>query len=88
MNGKVWQLSPQAGTRVTARSIAVQDSWSGPSASTLDMGFLRSWFESDTDFDDSHRGTNWGAISGLALSVAISASFWAGVVWIGTRVWR
>ena len=87
MSGKVWQLSPQTGTRVTAKSVAV-DSWSTSSSSTLDMGFLRSWFESDTDCDESHRGTNWGAISGLALSVAISASFWAGVIWMVARVWR
>jgi len=50
--------------------------------------FLQTWFESDGDLEDSAGGTNWGAIYGLALSVAVSASFWAGVAWIVARVWR
>jgi hypothetical protein len=27
-------------------------------------------------------------ISGLALSIAFSASFWAGLAWVVGRVWR
>jgi hypothetical protein len=55
----------------------------------MESGFLQSWFESDPDLEDSAAsGTNWGAIYGLALSVALSASFWVGVAWIVERVWR
>ena len=92
MSYRVLQLSPQSSTRVTRRRIAVQDYWGARSAPLLDLsldtGFLRSWFEYDPDFDDAYDRTIWGAISGLALSVAVSASFWAGVVWIVARVWR
>ena len=53
-------------------------------------GSLQSWFEYDSELGESNADghTNWGAISGLALSVAFSASFWAGVAWIVARVWR
>ena len=94
MSYKVLQLSPQASTRAHRSRIVAHESWSAPSATSLDisldLGFLRSWLESDSDFDgDGACGRiNWGAISGLALSIAFSASFWAGVAWIVARVWR
>ena len=59
---------------------------------SLDMGFVRSWFESDSDpaensaESSSGRKVNWGAISGMALSVAFSLVCWAGVIWIVERV--
>jgi hypothetical protein len=94
MSYRVLQLSPLSSTRTTRRRIAVPESWSVRSAPALDLsldtGFLRSWLEYDPDLDqgNAYDRTNWGAISGLALSVAVSASFWAGVVWIVARVWR
>ena len=55
----------------------------------MEAGFLKTWFDSDPDLDDSATsGMNWGAVYGLALSVALSATFWAGVVWIVERIWR
>jgi len=79
VSGKVLQLFPPASTRVT-----------GPFRPPEDMGFLQSWFEgaSIRDESDEHRRLNWGAIAGLALSVALSATFWVGVVWIVVRIWR
>jgi len=100
MSGKVLQLSPRSSTRLTRKNIATQNSrnsWStAPAPSldmsldrSLDMGFLQSWFESDSDLGQSSaRPVNWGAISGLALSVGFSVSCWAGVAWIVSRVWR
>jgi hypothetical protein len=95
------QLSPQASTSIPRRNIAAlnstQNSWSAaPSPShnlsldsPLDIGILRSWFDGDLDPGQSSlRPDNWGAISGLALAATVSASCWAGVVWIVTRVWR
>ncbi|MGP0018578.1 MAG: hypothetical protein ACLPHP_08435 [Candidatus Sulfotelmatobacter sp.] len=96
MSSKILQLSPQASTR-TRRKIAPQDSWSAAPARpldmpldlSLDMGFLPAWFESDPDpAQSSTRRVNWGAISGMALSVTFSVICWAGVAWIVTRVWR
>lgn len=100
MSSKILQLSPQASTR-TRRKIAAQDCWSAAPARpldisldlpldlSLDMGFLRAWFESESDPDQSRaEGVNWGAISGMALSVAFSVICWAGVFWAVSRVWR
>ena len=84
MSYRVLQLSPLSSTRTTRRRIAVQESWIVRSEPLVDTGF---WFECDPDFDQGNR-TKWGALSGLALSVAFSASFWAGVAWIVARAWR
>lgn len=53
----------------------------------MEPGFLQTWFESDGDLEDMS-GTNWGAVYGLALSVALSTSFWVGVAWIVEHVRR
>ena len=86
MSFRVLQLSPQASTRFTRRKVVIQQPWSAPSNSPMEEGFLQTWFESDGDLDD--RATNWGAVYGLALSVALSASFWVAVAWIVGRVSR
>jgi hypothetical protein len=97
MSGKILQLSPRPSTRLTRKNIATQNSWrAAPAPSrgmsldrSLDMGFLQSWFESDSDLGRSGaRPVNWGAISGLAISVGFSVSCWAGFAWIVSRVWR
>jgi hypothetical protein len=90
MSYRVLQLSPQSSTRIIRRKISVQDSWRTPSINGLDMGSLRSWFEYDSELGESDADghTHWGTISGLALSIAFSASFWAGVAWVVLRVWK
>ncbi|HME35888.1 MAG TPA: hypothetical protein VKF84_11665 [Candidatus Sulfotelmatobacter sp.] len=98
MSSKILQLSPQASTQVIRRRIAAQNSWSAAPAPSLDMsldlsldiGFLRSWFECESDLaqNTGPRRVNWGAISGLALSVAVSVICWAGLAWIVTSVWK
>jgi hypothetical protein len=98
MSSKILQLSPRSSTRIPRRKIAAQPSWStAPAPSldlsldlSLDMGFLRSWFESESDLAESNAcpQVNWGAISGMALSVAFSLMCWAGLVWVVARVWR
>jgi hypothetical protein len=98
LSSKILQLSPRSSTRIPRRKIAAQPSWGAAPAPSLDMsldlsldmGFLRSWFESDSDLDDNSARpqVNWGAISGMALSVAFSLVCWAGVIWIVGRVGR
>jgi hypothetical protein len=90
MSYRILQLSPQASTRFGSRRNTVRGPWNERSTPALDLGFVDSWFERDSDLDGSFGGrqTNWGAISGLALSVAASACFWAGVAWMIGRVWR
>ena len=86
MSYRVLQLSPQASTRFTRSRIAFEN---GTNRSSLDAGFLESWFDSDFDLGDGDAlRSNWGAISGLALAVTASASFWTGVVWMLARVWK
>jgi hypothetical protein len=90
MSYRVLQLSPQSSTRTSRRRNVVQDPLRAPSANALDMGFLPSWFEYDPELDEGSADarTNWGAISGLALSIAFSATFWVGVAWVVGRVWK
>ena len=98
MSYKDLQLSPQASTdviRVVRMRTATQDSWNAPVSRLLnpgllnqgsgDSGSVQTWFDDEYDLiEDSQRA----AISGLALSIAFSTMFWAGVALIVTRVLR
>jgi hypothetical protein len=93
MSYKDLQLSPQASTdviRVIRMRTATQDSWNAPVSRLLnqssgDSGSVQTWFDDEYDLiEDSQRA----AISGLALSIAFSTTFWAGVALIVTRVLR
>jgi len=93
MSYKDLQLSPQASTdviRVIRMRTATQDSWNPPVSRLLDQGSgdsgsVQTWFDDEYDLiEDSQRA----AISGLALSMAFSTTFWIGVAWIVTRVLR
>jgi hypothetical protein len=92
MSYKVVQMSPLSASRMARGTTSAQGSWSALPASSLDLAFLKSWLELNPDLDLNDlapsRRFNWGAISGFALTVAISASFWAGVAWTVSRVWR
>ena len=86
MSFKVLQLSPHAASTRAVRFNVVPERWT--SGYPGESSFLRSWVEDDSDFAGAvaqHR-TNWGAISGLALSFAISGGFWAGLALLVTRV--
>jgi hypothetical protein len=52
-----------------------------------DERFLRSWLEHDSEpeYEPCSR-TNWGVISGLAIAVGVSATFWVGVGWVLSRI--
>jgi hypothetical protein len=89
MSYRVLRLSPRASTGFTHRRSIVQDRAGSPAVLPIDAGLFQSWLKSGCDLDDTDTlRTNWGAISGLALAVAVSASFWAGLVWVVERVWR
>ena len=77
MSYKRLQLSPLSSTRVIRPS-------------TPSTGFVQSWYESSSSRTENPtpRSINWGAIVGLALSVAVSVGFWGGVVWIVARMWK
>ena len=87
---KLLRFSPQATTLAFRTRIrAHADAWSTASVRSGDIGFLHSWFEQNCEFGDTpSAGTNWGAISGLALCFAISAGFWTGLVLFAERIWK
>ena len=75
MSFRLLQFPPQASTR----SMRLPMRWMGLDGSLRTSGFLSSWLEDD-DFDLADaRQVNWGALGGLALSLALSGAFWAGV---------
>jgi hypothetical protein len=87
---KVLQLSPQASTGVIRARTAIQDSvfqdsWGASVASSREIGFPPSLLEEEAELERLERN---GRILGLGLSVAFSASVWAGVVLIVTRLLR
>ena len=86
MSYKVLQLSPQASTHVVRTRIATEDPWCASATSSREVGFRPYWLEDEIDLGE---GIDRNAmISGLALSVAFSASFWAGVALIVTHIFR
>lgn len=79
MSFKLLQFSPQASTRVRMR--IVPERWTEGYDYSRGVTFLPSWMEIDSYYSEQtgERRINWGAISGLALSLAISGSFWVGL---------
>jgi hypothetical protein len=85
MSFKLLQFSPQTSTR-TIRIQAMPDRWTNGYTHPCDMGLGGSW---RGDFESSERGKsgmNWGAISGLAISLAVSCGFWAGMGYLISRI--
>jgi hypothetical protein len=97
MSYRLFELSPQASTRVVrmtpvlerrrisaaARRFSVQDS--PPTRS-----FLQACFEDDSAPENAGETArvNWGVISGMFLSVALSVSIWTGLIWVIGRIWK
>jgi len=76
---KLLQFPPQPSTRVI-RMTAVPAHWVASEGYTVDGGFLHSWLEDEDAYSGRPpRKLNWGAISGLVLSLGISGAFWMGV---------
>lgn len=78
MSLKILQFPAQGSTR-TIRLRAVPEAWAGSYSYTRDLSFLGSWFDDDSASMQATGRLNWGAVSGIALSLTISAVFWAGV---------
>jgi hypothetical protein len=87
MSFRVLQFPAEGTTRVL-RMRVIPEHWSTPSGYSPEISFFQSWFEDDSHPDGHNQGINWGAVSGLALSVVVSASFWAGVGVLITRLAR
>jgi hypothetical protein len=82
---KLLQFSPQESTRVI-RMQAIPEQWSGPAACSSEIGFLKLFVEDEQTIVEKR--INWGAISGLALSLAVSAGFWMLVGVTVEKAWK
>jgi hypothetical protein len=87
MSMKVLQFPAQGSTRAI-RLRAVPAEWVEAYGASHDSGFLSSWLEDDSEPNHAPGRINWGAISGLALSLGISAGFWAVVGLMVERILR
>jgi hypothetical protein len=78
MDFRILQFPRQNSQVIRAKSIPAV--WIRSYAFTKDDGFFSSLVESDSEIEASkpHR-LNWGAIYGIALTLAISTGFWMGV---------
>lgn len=88
MSFKLLQFSPQASTRAV-RMKMVPERWIEGYEYSRGVRFLPAWLEDDSDFaGGTRRHIKWAAISGLALSVAVSGGFWVGVGLLIARIVR
>ena len=79
MSFKLLQFPPQPSTRAI-RMTAVPARWVSQEGCTGNAGFLHFWLEDeDTNSGLPPRRLNWGAMSGLLISLSISGAFWIGV---------
>ena len=85
MSFKLLPFSPQESTRVI-RMQAIPEQWSGPAACSSEIGFLKLFVEDEQTIVEKR--INWGAISGLALSLAVSAGFWMLVGVTVEKAWK
>ena len=83
MSFRLLLFSPEASTRII-RIRAIPQQWCTPSV-PQDVGFLRLWLVGDTPVK---KCINWGAISGLAISVVVSAACWTGLALMVQWVWK
>ncbi len=89
MSYRVPQLSPQASTQGNSLRVVVANPRSGQPEKFGDMQFWRSWIEYDSGARPKSRSrVNWNAVLGLAVTVGISAGFWAGVALLVTQIWK
>jgi hypothetical protein len=84
------QLFPQSGTSETPWRLPIKGRWGSSPAHLQDVKLLRSWlvYDSETSAGIVRRRVNWNLLLGLAGVVVISASFWAGIGLLISRVWK
>jgi hypothetical protein len=93
---KHFELFPRASNRAGIRFVPREFCY--PSGSSRELrgevphaqSFLQAWFENDSWIGEENHGAhvNWGAVSGMVLSFAVSAGFWAAVVVLAQRIWK
>jgi len=86
MSYSLLQLSPQS----TRGTDSAQAPGNFPLRRAGDIDLLLSWLESYDEQELGAKGRNarWGAAAGVAVALAVGASFWTGVGFIVARLWR
>jgi len=84
MSFKLLQFSPQASTHAVRMRI-IPERWTEGYEYSRGVRFLPAWMEDECDASGK-RHINWGALSGLALSLLISGSFWVGIGLLVARI--
>ena len=80
------QLSPISSTH---DSMPLRQRWSVPAANWEDAKFFRSWLVYDSGLEPNRTpGITWNSVLGLALAIAVSACFWAGIGLMIARAWK
>jgi hypothetical protein len=80
------QFSPIFGTQQPrqdpAANLPLRERRKRPATKWDDAEVFRSWlvYDSDLEAERSEGHFNWNAVLGLALAVAVSVTFWVGVV--------
>ena len=83
------QLSPHMVTR-SSRNIFVSTPSHPRSQGFRDTQFWQGWHDR-REIGEPHRESgfiNWSKVSGLAITLAIGASFWTGVGMLVVRLWK
>ena len=88
MSYNALQLSP-ASTDGIRMKTASADIWGASIPASPNVSLGPGWLDDDDNLDaDGYRRLTWGTISGLALAVSVSASFWAGLAVVVGRIWK
>ncbi len=88
MSYNVLQLSPSSTSGIRMKAVS-SDVWSSSIPASPEVSLGHSWLDDDDGLDaEGNRRVTWGTISGVALAVSVSASFWAGLAVIVGRIWK
>lgn len=88
MSYKVLQLSPPSTDGIRMK-LASPDFWGASIPASPDVSLRPCWLDDDDGLDaEGNRRVTWGTISGLALAISISTSFWVGLAVVVGRVWK
>lgn len=88
MSYNALQLSP-ASTDAIRMKAASPEIWGASIPASGDGSLGPYWLHDDDGLDsEGNRRVTWGTISGLAIALSVSASFWAGLAVVVGRVWK
>jgi len=83
------QPFPMSSARQSHAHSPASKAWGVPPENSEEAKFFRSWLVYDSDLQTTRTGrANWNVMLGLGLVVALSATFWATIGLMMTRLWK